>query len=81
MRREKLIAKRKAKGLLQADIAKEIGISVQHYSKIELGERMPSYENMVKIANFFKVKPDYFFYTDTLLRVELNEENLQKIKK
>ena len=59
MKREKLIRKRGMR--TQSEIAKALGITTQYYSMIELGERTPSYPLMVKIAEYFDVKPDYFF--------------------
>ena len=67
MKREKLIKKREEKGYTQEQVARAVGISKSHYSHIELGSRLPAYDIMMKIANFFNVKPDYFFYNESLL--------------
>lgn len=77
MKRQKLIDKRLAKHSTQREVAEAVGISMQHYSKIELGHRMPSYEIMVRLANYFNVKPDYLFYDESLLKVENEDKILQ----
>lgn len=46
----------------QKDVAEAIGISYAYYSMIESGKRIPPYNVMKKIANYYGVKPDYFFY-------------------
>lgn len=48
------------------DVASSIGISKTFYFQIENGQRRLLYENAVKIAKVFNVKPDYLFYDDTL---------------
>ena len=48
------------------DVANSIGISKTFYFQIENGQRRLLYENAVKIAKVFNVKPDYLFYDDTL---------------
>ncbi len=54
--RIKLINFRKTKKLTQAQAAKFIGISRQHYARIESGERTPSLAKSIEIKKFF----DYF---------------------
>ncbi|MCL2771410.1 MAG: helix-turn-helix domain-containing protein [Firmicutes bacterium] len=56
---ETLKLKRKERGLLQKDIAQAIGVSVKTISRFELGEREPSFEVLIKIANFFETSTDY----------------------
>lgn len=60
--RTRLIDKRLAMKKHQKDIADVLGVTTAYYSMIESGKRTPRYEHMVAIANYFKVKPDYFFY-------------------
>lgn len=50
MMRTALIRARKAKGLQQKDIAKMVGISRSHYTKIEAGKRNPRLEIARRIA-------------------------------
>lgn len=46
---------RKEKGISQKELADAIGISFQSISFFERGEKNPSIENWIKLANFFDV--------------------------
>ncbi|MCW6663910.1 helix-turn-helix domain-containing protein [Aerococcaceae bacterium NML190073] len=70
MERKKLKEARIKKGLLQSQVAEKAQISLSHYSAIERGFRNPAYGVMVRIANVFGVKPDYFFYSKNQHKVE-----------
>ncbi|GGO52467.1 DNA-binding transcriptional regulator, XRE-family HTH domain [Roseovarius pacificus] len=48
---------RDAKGLVQRDVAKKIGLSQPYYAQIERGERRLSTETQIKIAKALGVKP------------------------
>lgn len=50
---------RKNKGLLQAEIAKSVDLSVQTYSSYETGSRTPDYNTLIKLADYFNVTTDY----------------------
>ena len=50
---------REQKGLTQAQLARQIGISEQSISKYERGKRNPKIENLEALANFFKVPVSY----------------------
>lgn len=50
---------REQKGLTQAQLARQIGISEQSISKYERGERKPKSETIEALANFFKVPVSY----------------------
>ncbi len=41
--------------ITQADIASEIGVSPRHYGFLERGERLPSFEVMLKIAKAYNI--------------------------
>ena len=45
--------------LSQAQIAKIINTTQQHYSKIELGKADLSAEKLILLAKFYKVSTDY----------------------
>ena len=64
VKNEKLINKRGLK--TQKEVANAIGINHGYYSMIENGIRIPPYNVMIKIADYYGVKPDYFFYDYTL---------------
>lgn len=48
--RSKLVSARKAAGKLQQQIADEVGISRAYYTNVETGDRTPSLNVAVKIA-------------------------------
>lgn len=55
----KLKELRKAKGLLQSDIANALGISKATYSTYEIGTRTPPADILCKLADYFNVTTDY----------------------
>lgn len=56
------------------DVANRVGISKPFYCQLENGQRRLLYENAVKIAKIFKVKPDYLFYDDTLENISEKDD-------
>lgn len=52
-KRLKLI--RKQKRITQAELGEKLGIQFQHVSKYERGETVPTWENLIKLAQFFDV--------------------------
>ncbi|MFO0322601.1 MAG: helix-turn-helix domain-containing protein [Bacteroidota bacterium] len=46
---------REEKGVLQKEVATEVGLGVSHYSKIENGQREASVELIDKLAKFYCV--------------------------
>ncbi len=56
---ERLKELRKEKNLTQNEFAKILHIKQQSYARYELNTSEPSYEMLVKIANFFEVSTDY----------------------
>ncbi len=52
-------AKRKALGLSQQDLARELSITHQHVSRIELGDATPSLEMLLKLSRRLGVSTDY----------------------
>ena len=60
-----LIQLRKAKGLTQEELAKQIGTSRSRISMYELGEREPDFETTELIADFFNVDVDYLLGRST----------------
>lgn len=60
--RKNLIKLRLEKSKTQQDIAKILGISRQHYSRIELGTRNPSYNLSLRIKKYFGVIGDDIFF-------------------
>ncbi|HFK1433981.1 TPA: helix-turn-helix transcriptional regulator [Bacillus cereus] len=77
MKREWLIKLREDKGLKQFEIAKTLDISSNYYCEIEKGKKNPRWSIAMRIAEFFGVSVDNFFYNPTRVsRVEKGmEEN------
>lgn len=68
---------REQKGLLLRQVAAEIEIDQALLSKIERGERMPTKEQVVRLATFYKVDVNEFliaFFSDKLVYEVLDEE-------
>jgi transcriptional regulator with XRE-family HTH domain len=51
--------KRNALGLSQIDLARELGVTHQHVSRIELGDVTPSLEMLLKLSRKLGVSTDY----------------------
>ncbi|MED1381130.1 helix-turn-helix transcriptional regulator [Bacillus mycoides] len=75
MKREWLIKLREDKGLKQFEIAKTLDISSNYYCEIEKGKKNPRWNIAMRIADFFGVSVDNFFYNPTrVLRVDVEME-------
>lgn len=48
-------------GLMQKDIAKKLGVSIQAVSKWECGRGTPKFEHIPLLASLFDVSIDYLF--------------------
>lgn len=55
---------RKNKGLKQQELAEILGIKRNTYSDWENGKTEPSFDNLVKLADFFNVPLDWLFGRD-----------------
>ncbi|PGY78237.1 helix-turn-helix transcriptional regulator [Bacillus cereus] len=65
MKREWLIKLREDKDLKQLEIAKILDISANYYCEIEKGKKNPRWNIAMRIAEFFDVSVDNFFYNPT----------------
>lgn len=75
MKREWLIKLREDKGLKQFEIAKTLDISSNYYCEIEKGKKNPRWNIAMRIADFFGVSVDNFFYNPTRVsRVDIEME-------
>ena len=52
---------RRKKGVTQAAIAEELGISDKTYSRWETGEALPDMESLDALSKYFKISPTAFF--------------------
>lgn len=57
--KDRLVQLRKSTNLLQADMAKKIGVARATYGAYEQGTRQPDFETLQRIANYFEVSTDY----------------------
>lgn len=55
----RLTSLRKERKLLQADVAKKVGIARATYGAYEQGSRQPDFDTLEKLADFFGVSLDY----------------------
>ena len=56
---ERLTHLQKEKHTLKKDIADAIGVSVMGYYRYERGDRQPTADVLIKLADFFNVSLDY----------------------
>ena len=56
---ERMAALRKAEGLPVSELAKRLHISSSMICRYETGERLPSFQVLIKIAAYFKVSTDF----------------------
>lgn len=61
---EKLKLLRKQRNLTQTDVANHLKITVSAYGNYELGQRSPTPETLIKLADFFGVSVDYLLGLD-----------------
>ena len=47
--------KRRESGLTQQEVAETVGVSAQHYSRIERGEYTPSLQTFLKLAEVLRI--------------------------
>lgn len=56
---DRLIDLRKQKGVTQKQVYTAIGIGERNYQSFEYGTVKPSYDNLIKLADYFDVSIDY----------------------
>ena len=61
---ERLKEQRNLKHLSQKDVARAVGMSASILSNYENGERLPSLENLIILARFYKCSTDYLLGID-----------------
>lgn len=50
---------KKNKNVLQKDISKAVGLSLRAYQRYEYGERQPTTDVLIALADYFDVSLDY----------------------
>lgn len=61
---KRLKEQRELKHLSQKDVANAVGMSASIISNYENGERLPSLENLIILARFYKCSTDYLLGID-----------------
>jgi len=56
---ERIKELRTSQGILQQALADSLGLSLRGYQRYERGERFPTADVLLDIANFFQVSTDY----------------------
>jgi transcriptional regulator with XRE-family HTH domain len=56
-----LRATRKAHNMGQAELAEKVGIGAKHLGRVERGEKLPSFELIIALANEMGESPSVFF--------------------
>ena len=79
---QKITDLRKAAGISQDTLARQLGVSRQAISKWELGTAMPETKNIVQLAEIFDVTTDYLLgytsvqYPDIKQKMIVNKEKI-----
>jgi len=55
----RLIELKEKNNVLQKDIANSVGLSLRSYQRYEYGERNPTSDILIKLADYFDVSLDY----------------------
>ncbi|MBV4426484.1 helix-turn-helix transcriptional regulator [Clostridium tyrobutyricum] len=70
----KLIEFRESLNMSQKDMAATLGISSSFYTKIELGQRNPSFNFIKKMKKRFNVNVDEIFFRNQLHKTCINKQ-------
>lgn len=68
---------RRTTGLTQAQLAEQIGVSVQYISRVELGTNL-TIHTLVKLANALRVQPTELFATPSSDALRVNRGRPRK---
>ncbi|MDE6209091.1 MAG: helix-turn-helix domain-containing protein [Lachnospiraceae bacterium] len=63
---------RQNEDLTQQQVAERIGACKSLISAYENGTRLPSYTNLIKLANLYKVSTDYLLGIDSREKIDLS---------
>lgn len=77
---ERIKCLREQKGLTQAELAKQLGITRSSVNAWEMGISVPSTQYVVELASLFKVSTDYILGVDTSVSISvagLSEKDIQ----
>ena len=65
----------KRQGILQKEVAAEVGLGISHYSKIENAQRAASVELLDKLATFYGTSIDQIAHMDQAMPKEVTLED------
>ena len=74
---------REQKGLTQADLAKQLGITRSSVNAWEMGISVPSTQYIVELSNIFKVSTDYLLGVERSASISvagLTEKDVQYVR-
>jgi transcriptional regulator with XRE-family HTH domain len=66
---------REEKGILQKEIANEVGLGISHYSKIENGQREASVELLDKLAKYYGITIDQIVHMNNEVPKDITLED------
>ena len=66
---------REQKGVLQKEVAAEVGLGISHYNKIENGQREASVELLDKLAKFYGITIDQIVHMGKSVPKEVTLED------
>ena len=77
---ERLRALRKERKETQVQTAAALGLVDRHYQRFEAGTNLPSFQNIIALADHFQVNADYLLgRTDVREMLPPSEEALEEI--
>lgn len=71
---------RKADNLTQSQVAQRLGVSKAVISSYENGTRQPSYTNLVKLSQLFKVSTDWLLGNKTINSFDLSSLTQEQVE-
>ena len=69
---------RTAKGIIQGDLGEIVGVKTSEISGYEIGTRNPSYDVLIRLADYFNVTTDYLIGRDKQTDLEQRVLSLEK---
>lgn len=65
---DRLRATRIARGITLRDMAEQLDIRLRNYQKYESGDSLPTYDKLIRIADFLSVPIDFLLERDDYLQ-------------
>jgi transcriptional regulator with XRE-family HTH domain len=74
-----LRATRRAHNMGLTELAEKVGIGAKHLGRVERGEKLPSFELIIALANALGVSPSEFFEFETRADQKIIKERLRQL--